>query len=181
MTNAYDIQTRLNEMSCVSVPLIRNEFGLDYSQALKLLRLSQRRGWISAKPDGMMYQVDRNYLLLRKITKHEVLGLINCITPDCASALMCIRDRAVLGASFGELRNAVHGDKDTKIAIGILEDSKLIYTVNDLYFLRVSDQTVSVLCDVAEAKRKFEQTKAFRGNVGGGIAEIMKMFDVLFE
>lgn len=181
MTNAYDVQTKLKEMSCISVPLIRNEFGLDYSQALKFLRLSQRRGWVSARPNGRMYQVDQNYLLLKKITKRDVFGLINCITPDCASALMCIRDRAVLGASFGELSAAVHGDKDTKIAISILRDSQLIYKVNDLYFLRVSDQTVSVLCDAAEQKRKYEQNKAFGGNVGGGIAEIMNMFDVLFE
>lgn len=178
--NAYLIQDKIKQLEHVTVPWIQKEYGLDYKEAKEFLTFLQRRGWIESHPIGIEYLVIHNNLQLRRIVREEVDGLVEDITSDCIAALTCMQKRSTCGASYSEIEAAVRGDDDTKDAIKILNNHKLICLFQEMYFTTVSKRTIGVLSDVVSEKRKNEANKRLSGKVENN-KQLGKLFDVLFD
>lgn len=178
--NAYLIQEKIKQLEYVTVPWIQKEYGLNYREAKEFLSFLHRRGWIESHATGFEYLVIQNNLQLRKIVREEVDGLIEDITFDCIDALTCIQKRSACGASYSEIEAAVRGDDDTKDALKILNDHKLICLFQEMYFATVSKRTIEVLSDVVSEKRKNEVYGKLSGNAENN-KQLEKMFEVLFD
>lgn len=148
-----DIQEQLRDKNGVSVPMLQYGYGLRYSQAREFLRQLQLRGWVSPTCRGVEFRVRKRKLFMRCLEHHEVAHLMVNYSNDCRDAL---EQAALGGATFGELERAVRGEEDTKHAIHDLTDMKLLWKEGDLYFSRVSNQTVSILGEMRNLLNRLE-------------------------
>ena len=168
--NAYLIQETIRQKEYVTVPWVQRTYGLDYKDAVNFITLLQRRGWVESTPRGIRHPVKKGCFFLRKIARNEVDGLIEDITLDCVAALTCIQKKVA----------GVQGVSDTEEAVKILNEHNLIYLVNDLYFVTVSQETVSVLSQVVNRKRRMEANRRMSGKSDSN-GVLIHLFDVLFE
>ena len=178
--NAYLIQEKIKQMEYVTVPWIQLEYRLDYRGARGFLDILQKRGWVDPLPEGIKYPVIPINLQLRKISREEVDGLIEDITDDCVEVLTRIQVNAPNGTPYSDIEMTVRDEDDTQTALRILNDHKLIYFVNDLYFAIVSNKTIDILSDVANEKR-ISQISRKRAQQNPEQNRLQKLFDSLFE
>lgn len=178
--NAMDIQCALKGLKTVSVPWIQTEYELTYQEAKMFLGLLAARGWIKKEPDGILYEINKDNLCLRKIERKEVNKLIEDITSDCLSALNCLRRKAITGASTDDLIAEVRGEDDTKAALKVLTNLALVYCYDGMYFPRVSQATIRILTKAIRMKRTGDAQNRLSGETQN-TKEIIKLFDELFE
>lgn len=179
-TNALLIQENLKKRSFVTVPWLQQEYDLTYLEAKEFLQQLILRSWVKPHAEGIRYQVQHRNLCLRKIRRSEVDGLYTDMTNDCVTALNHLERQGGTGATKRELERVVHGDEDTESAIRTLMKLRLIYQVDELYFLMVSKKTVEVINEVESEKRRTVMRRKMSDS-GEKDAEIKKLFDVLFE
>ena len=173
--NALLLQETLRKEKSVSIPWIQQQFGLNYADARMFLKMIIQRGWVDETPQGIAYLLRPNNLRLRKLRPVEVDKLIEKLDSDCALALDCLQRKALEGASFLDLKNAVRGDEDTKKTLKTLLELDLAYAVKNQVYPCVSNQTLKVLDAAIRTKGR---RLAGRGE---DLKELRKLFDVLWD
>ncbi|MBE6958178.1 MAG: hypothetical protein E7447_03375 [Ruminococcaceae bacterium] len=179
-TNALQIQEALKGEKYVTIPWLQLNYDMTYTEAKQFLQQLQNRGWVDTNAEGIRYAVRHKQLCLRKVQRSEVDKLYLNMTNDCILALTCLEKQEGAGATKRELERAIHGDEDTDEAISTLLKHKLIYQVDELYFLTVSKRTVQVLALVEMEKRRAVMRRKISDS-GDKDAEIKKLYDPLFE
>ena len=154
--NAYYIQTVLQSQKNVTVPWIQHTFSLTYSDAKKFLAVLMRRGWVAREAQADGYAVQHEYLRLRKLQRNEVTSLIKRMGDDEAEVLKVLRSNPCSGADYAQISEEIRRRFACRAALGNLQDAKLIYGVEDVYFSCVSSATICVLEEVARVKSHVE-------------------------
>ncbi|MBE6687160.1 MAG: hypothetical protein E7591_08030 [Ruminococcaceae bacterium] len=151
--NALIIQEKLRTREYITIPDIQLEFFLHYVHAKEFLEQLICRGWVANEPEGLKYPVLKSYMALRRIERSEVDTFIERITVDAATALMAVVKRSARGgASYKDIYKEVRGERDTREAVRLLIECRLIYKFNDRYFSCVSENTALILSALSRKK-----------------------------
>lgn len=184
-----EVQELIRDKGSISIPMLQQDYGLRYSQAREALAQLQRRGWVAPNCRGVEFRVRKRKLFMRRLEHWELEHLMKNYGGDCQSAL----ERAAQGgAAIGELERAVRGEEDTVNAIRELTDMKLLHREGELFFSRVSDQTVAILgqmrqilvCMLDQTENMDEEDQEADGSdkiLRNALEEIEKLFKPLFE
>lgn len=183
MINAYMIQEKIRKRKNVTVAGLQKEFSLDYREAKEFLNILMRKGWIESIPNGLEYTVTPKNMRLRKIERREVDALIEDLTPDCVTILLCIQRKADAGALHSDVSTALRFDGDLEESLKILNKHNLIHESDEKYFLSVSKETIKVFSSVAKIKKQGELSRRFmnKPEKADDTKALRKLFDELFD
>lgn len=176
--NALQIQEALKKQTYVTVPWLQLEYGLSYLEAKDFLQQLILRGWVAPQAEGLRYDVHHGHLCLRKIRRDEVDGLYADMTSDCVTVLNHLEKQG--SADFEELEEKVQGDDDTREALQVLMDHRLIYQVEAMYYLAISKRAVNVIWTVDTEKRRTVMRRKMM-DPDEIERDIKKLYNALFE
>ena len=174
--NITELSGFLNENVHVSIPLLMKQYDLRYDEAKELMNCIIERGWVSEKPNGVEYEVFKEYLFLRKFKRHEIKEVCKDIDNDCAAVIDYLMKN--YWATYFDLVRVVHGDDDTKAAIKYLKEKNIIYENRRKYFLNIDKKTSETLINYVG--EKLRRTRHHRNSEMSIEEEMEKMFNEIF-
>ena len=189
--NAWMIQETLKTVKKINIAWLQDIFSLPYSSAKEMMAELERRGWVVRGADRRYWRVCPGGFFLRHLDASEYDALRENMTPDCVSAMECLRQKGASGATRAQIECAVRGVTDTDEAIRALKKLQLIHYVNGLYYSRISlrenriltnaVQSYTRLCSMWERRGREEKPEEFARLMSKGDHDLNDDNDIVGE
>ena len=150
--DAMALQEMLKRQNTVSVAWLQKELELNYAEARQLSAFLQKRGWLGEEVSSG-YEVRKQALFLRKLEREEVGSLVDAVTQNCGIILNRLQEDPAEGAGFQVLEKLIRGAGDTREALDILLQHKLVCAWDGYYFLCINRKTVEAFKEMLLRKR----------------------------